>query len=411
MRPLTDPSSTRLRATALTALLCTAFVAVGGGVATLGPSLPGLARGLGRPLPDLGILLSALFAGMLQGQVAAGLLVDRMGVRRPMLASFLLFASGIVGLPLAPAYGWLLLSGLVMGTGFGMASISVNTMASRLLPSRPGFVLNLCNVWYAGGTVVGPFLASVLLDRGSRATVVLTLAGTLAALLVPVGLWLLPASQAPSAPDDDSADETDAAASGARRARPWRPSASLVFIGIVVTLYGGVEAGFGQWAASYVQQTLQTTAARGALLTSLFWLAYLLGRIAATLATLIVTPGQVLAATAVLVLLGGLVLGVGHADATLTTTAIAVLGFGIGPLYPAMFGLVTSRERARPGTAVSVASSIGSVGAIVFPWLMGQALPVADGRIVAWMPAALGAAMLAALWWSERLYRPPSPRA
>src|SRR5690606_26753782 len=119
---------------ALIALLCAAFVAVGGGVATLGPSLPGLALVVGRPLPDLGALLSALFAGMLVGQAAAGLLVDRYGVRPTMLASFAAYAAGVIAIPFATAFAPLLGAGLVMGIGFGMASISVNSLAARLVP-------------------------------------------------------------------------------------------------------------------------------------------------------------------------------------------------------------------------------------------------------------------------------------
>lgn len=383
----------------VTGLLCVAFVTIGGSVAVLGPSLPGLAQAIGRPLPDLGALLSALFAGMLVGQVGAGLLVDRIGVRLPMIGSFALFALGVSAIPLVSTLAWLLVSGLVMGLGFGAASISVNTQASRLMPRRPGFVLNLGNVFYACGSVAGPFAASLLLARGGRAVAVLFAAGVVMALLLPAAAWLLP-TRAVVAP---------AAAAGptipAAPPRRWRPSASLVCIGVVVMLYGGVEAGFGGWAASYVQLTLRETPARGALLTSLFWFAYLIGRIVATVAALRISPGIVLTATAATITLGGVMLGLGFAHETRTVVAIALLGLGTGPLYPAMFALVTTREAYRPATAVSVASSIGSIGAVVFPWLMGQALPVADGRIVSWMPAGFGVGILAALWASDRFSR------
>lgn len=381
---------------ALIALLCAAFVAVGGGVATLGPALPGLAEVVGRPLPDLGALLSALFAGMLVGQVTAGVLVDRYGVRPTLLVSFVAYAAGILAIPFATAIAPLLGAGLVMGVGYGMAAISVNSLAATLVPTRPGFVLNLCNVWYAGGSVVGPLLASVALDRGGRAADVLLVAGGLLLGLVPVAWGLVP---------PPSASARHPRAAGAPSVAPWRPSPALLVIGLLVLLYAGVEAGFGGWVASYVQQTIDVSAARAALLTSLFWLSYLVARMVATVATLKVSPGYVLAATVGLVTVGGFVLGVGHGDQALTVLAIALLGAGVGPLYPAMFALVTSRVAERPATAVSMTSAIGSVGAVTLPWIMGRLLPLSDGLVVAWLPATYGVGMLGALWLSQRLYR------
>lgn len=381
---------------ALIALLCAAFVAVGGGVATLGPSLPGLASVVGRPLPDLGALLSALFAGMLVGQAAAGLLVDRYGVRPTMLGSFAAYAAGITAMPSATAFAALLACGFVMGIGYGMAAISVNSLAARLVPTRPGFVLNLANVWYAGGSVAGPLLVSAVLNRGGRAADVLLVAGALMWALVPVAWWLVPGTA-------HRAQEVrrDVAAAGPA----WRPSPALLMIGVLVLMYAGVEAGFGGWVASYVQQTLDVTPARGALLTSLFWLSYLVGRMVATVATLAFRPGYVLAVTVGLVTLGGVVLGVGHGIETPTVVAIALLGAGVGPLYPAMFGLVTSRFTERPATAVAVTSAIGSIGAVILPWVMGRLLPYGNGLVVAWLPALYGVGMLLALWLSQQLYR------
>lgn len=376
----------------LIGLLCTAFVCTGAGVAAIGPSLPGMASAVGRPLPDLGVLLSALFTGMLVSQAAAGGLVDRYGVRPAILTSVVLYATGTITIPLASTLTGMLVSGLVMGLGFGLASISMNSLAATLLPHRPGFVLNLINVWYAGGTVAGPFLASILLDRGTRAAHVLLVAGAGMALLAPAAWLLVPVHRRTAPPHHRPPTG------------PWRPSPALVFIGVLVLLYGGIEAGFGGWVASYVQQTTGVSAARAALLTSLFWLSYLLGRVVATVATLTIRPGYVLAATSLVTLAGGITLGFGHQRLTPTIVAIVLLGFGVGPVYPAMFALVTSRFRERPATAVSVTASLGSVGAIAFPWIMGRALPVAEGAVVAWMPAGFAAGMLLALWASQTLH-------
>lgn len=382
---------------ALIVTLCAIFVAIGGGVAALGPSLPGLATTISRPLPDLGMLLSAVFTGMLVSQASAGALVNRYGTRPVAITAFVLYGVGAGSIPWVGALPSLLGGGLTMGLGFGLSSISVNLLASALVPTRPGFILNLCNVWYAAGTVAGPFLGSLFLARGRPAATTLLVASAGVLCLIPLAWSLIPA------PPAVTARLAEAATAG--RAPAWRPSPALLSIGVMVLLYGGIEAGFGGWLASYAQLTLAVTPVRAALLTSLFWFSYLLGRITATWATLYFRPGQILAATTVITAAGGAVLGVGHGDQGLAIVAIVLLGFGVGPVYPSMFALVTARFTARPASAVSVAASLGSVGAVVLPWVMGQTLPLAGGRVVSWTPAALAVGMLLSLWLSQRWHQ------
>lgn len=382
----------------LIVLLCACFVAIGAGVASVGPAVPEFARATGAPLPTIGLLLSAIYAGMLMAQASAGVVVDSRGVRPMLLASIAVFGVGAAAVSAATSVPLLLLAGLTMGTGFGLSSMSVNLLATRLMPWRPGFVLNLCNVWYAGGAVAGPFVAGLLLNAGGMARTVLLVDGLALVLLLPVA-WRL-------VPHDHGRPRTPSTA------RPrWRPPAALLLIGVLILLYGGIEAGLAGWLASYTEATLGVSPARAAMLTSLFWLAYLLGRVAATVATLRVRPGHVLAATVLVLVVGGAVMGLGHGLAVSTTTAIALLGFGTGPVYPAMFALVASRFPDRPATALSVVSTIGSSGAIVLPWVMGQVLPIAGGRVLAWLPMGFALGMAMALLLSERLRIRPQGHA
>jgi fucose permease len=138
---------------------------------------------------------------------------------------------------------------------------------------------------------------------------------------------------------------------------------------------------------------LSVAPSRAALLTSVYWLSYVSGRVVATALVYRVGPGRVLEGALAALTAGAVVLAlaVGHAPAT--TVAIVLVGAATGPIYPAMFGVVTLRFANRAAFAVSVVAAMGSVGAMLLPWAMGLTLPLSGGRVLAASPLLLGVGM------------------
>ena len=374
---------------ALIACLCTLFVAIGMTIATIGPALPEFARVVGIDVSSVGTVFTAIFAGFLASQVAAAVVLERLGTRRVILWSLGAFATGAVGLAVARSLPMLLSASAVLGAGYGFGTICTNLVASRLLTHRPAFVVNLVNVLYGAGSVFGPLIASVVLRGGGQARWV-PAAGGLAALAVLPWAWRV-------LPHDGGGPMREATAPGAR-ALP----VALLLIGGLVFLYGGVEAGFSGWAATYLERTLGVTPARAAFLTSMYWLAYLGGRIVSTAVVLRVGPAAVLEGALVVLAGGGVLLATSVGQTTGTTVAILLLGAATGPIYPSMFGMVTQRFADRAAHAVSAVSAIGCIGAMLLPWTMGLSLPLAGGQVLAATPLALALGMWCCLRASAR---------
>jgi fucose permease len=373
---------------ALIACLCATFVAVGSSIAALGPALPEFARAAGVDVSAIGTLFAALFAGMLTSQVTAGLLLERTGTRTIILAALGIFALGTFGVATATGLLTLLPASAVLGAGYGLTTVTINLVASRLLPGRPAFVLNLINVLYGSGAVLGPLLASVLLRSGGQARWVPAVGGMALIAVIPWAWQVLPDDEPP----------VDRRAARVARAFP-RP---LLLIGALVFLYGGVEAGFGGWAATYVERTLGVPPARAALLTSAYWFAYVSGRVLSTALTLRLGPAMVLHLSLGALAVSGIVLLLSVGHPTGTTVAIVMLGAATGPIWPSMFGVVAARFADRAAFAVSTVAALGSIGAMLLPWTMGLTLPLAGGRVLAATPMLLALGMWGCYRASER---------
>jgi FHS family glucose/mannose:H+ symporter-like MFS transporter len=363
----------------LIAWLGAVLAALGAVVASVGPLLPELARATGAGLADAGLVISALFGGMLCAQAFSAVAMNRAGARRLVAFALVACAAGCWGLSWVSTLGGLLVAAAIMGVGYGLGSIAINLVASRLVASRPGLVINICNACYGVGAVAGPLVVSAFLRDGTDARRVFAgAAAALVALLPLVGL--VPTARAV------------VAASG----REPLPRVALLLTALVMALGGGIEAGFAGWLATYAERTLAYSAAGAAVLTSQYWACYLAGRVLVTAASVRWPPEPLLGITVAGLVLGSLSLAISGAAAT-STLAVWLLGAAVGPVYPLVFGVLTRRFAARATDAAATVATAGSVGATVLPWVMGLTLPLAGGRGLAIATALLAVGMAAAL--------------
>ncbi len=375
---------------ALIGMLGSAFVAVGVTVASLGPALPEFASVAGIDVSSIGVLYSALFGGFLVSQITATVLLERTGTRVTILAALVVLAAGTTGLAVANGVTALLTASAVLGLGYGFGTIGINLVASRLVPHRPAFVVNFINVLFGVGSVLGPVISSAMLRSGGQARWVPAVGGLTACALLPWAWMVLPR--------DARVPLREVIPPAPARALP----VALLLMGVLVFLYGGVESGFSGWAPTYLERTLGLSPAGAALAVSLYWLAYLCGRIVSTALAFRIAPAVVLEGSLLVLMAGGLVLAlsVGHQGGT--TVALVLLGGATGPIYPSMFGVVTQRFAERAAFAVSAVSAIGCGGAMLLPWVMGLTLPIGNGRVLATIPILLALGMWVAYRQSAR---------
>jgi len=118
-----------------------------------------------------GTLLTDRALGEIALAVVASLLLHKVGYRIPMISGFVLIATGLVLLVVAPPvlgpYGWLSLGAGVTGLGTGLSAPAANNATLDLLPDDIGAIAGLRGASRQSGAIVGVAIATSFVARSS----------------------------------------------------------------------------------------------------------------------------------------------------------------------------------------------------------------------------------------------------
>jgi fucose permease len=177
-------------------------------------------------------------------------------------------------------------------------------------------------------------------------------------------------------------------------------------ISAVMFLYVGAEVGIGAWLFLYLRMAGGIGPMLASSGVSLYWLGLVCGRaFSGRLGHRIALPqftmlASALSAAALVILIAAPTAG------GLAASAIFLIGFGYGPVFPNMIAIGAARFPAEVGRMTAIVVAGGALGAIVAPWIMGHA--IADVSARASMEIALAFTLaMAALSLSLRVFDVP----
>ena len=336
-------------------LIHASFILTGTVVTMLGPLIPILSARWAISDAVAGSLFTSQFTGSTLGVALSSILLPRLGFKSVLASGMFWMACGVAGLGLS---SWPngLAAVFFYGIGFGIAVPTGNLWISNLYREHDTAALNLINMSWGIGAIVGPIVISALVKNQH-------LDGFywgLAASLVVIGISVLLGAKQWSDQTKDAPNQ--------RAGLSWKWRSAVVF-GALFFLYVGSENAFSGWIASHAKRVSAADSA-WALTPSFFWITLVAGRGFAPIVLRRFSDSAVAR--------GGLFLAIAGAALLLSArnwreaAAYALLaGVGFAPVYPIVISWMT---RSFGDAATRVAGSmfaLAGFGAATMPWLVG----------------------------------------
>lgn len=346
------------------------FTASGLSIATWASRVPSIKDTLGIANADVGLLLLGMGIASIVGLSSATVIAARIGTRRGMLLSMLLFATGVlligVGTNALESLPVVLIGLALFGFGNGACDVMMNVEGAAIEAEAGKTLLPLFHAFFSFGTVIGAGLGAL---AATWRLSVLAHTAVVSALIVVVAVTAFM-----NVPVRTLATDTPTAGSSNWRSRlavslsAWREPRTYA-LGVIMLGMSFAEGGANDWLALGVSEDHGGGAALGAAALTVFSVAMTVVRVfggplvdrfgrVATLRVL-----SVLAAT-------GILLFILAPSLPLVFVGAALWGMGASLGFPLGMS-AAGDDPARAAARVSAAATIGYVAFLAGPPLLG----------------------------------------
>jgi len=349
----------------LVALAFIAFISLGLPDGLMGVAWPTLRAEFNQPLDSLGYMLVAAMAGYMTSSFISGKIMARLGVGGLLAASCAVTGFSLLGYTVAPA--WPVMVGLAVFAGLGGGAIDagINTYVAAHFKES---LMQWLHASFGVGITLGPIIMTVGLKNTGMWRTGYWVVGTAQVLLAVC--FALTASR--------WRNGGTAAVEGERKLTDYRtpmrqtlrePRAWLSIL--LFFLYTGMEVILGNWAYSLLTESRGIAAQAAGFWTGSYWFTFTVGRVLAGLYANRIGGRKLVAGSLLLALAGSLLLWWNPSD-TVSLIGVAVVGFAIAPVFPALVSLTSDRVGAKhAANTIGMQISAAGLGGAVISSLAG----------------------------------------
>lgn len=342
-----------------------AFISLGLPDGLLGVAWPSVRHEFGMPLDAIGFMLFAAMCGYLSSSFFSGKLVNWMGVGRLLAASCFLTGGALIGYTLAPSYAVIAALSLFSGLGAGAIDAGLNTYIAA---NHGEGLMQWLHASFGVGITLGPIIMTTAVNglgqwRLGYLVVGIAQVALAACFLVTARMWM----QETPAADQHVSKVTDYRTpmrETLRQRGAWM-SALLFFI------YTGIELAFGHWSYTLLTESRGILPETAGLVAGSYWGMFTVGRIIAGLYARRIRARQILQFSLFSALAGALLV-VWNPSQTVSLIGIAVVGFSVAPIFPALVSTTQHRVGAKhTANTIGMQISAAGFGGTVMPTIAG----------------------------------------
>jgi len=344
-----------------------AFIALGMPDGLLGVAWPSIRAGFSIPLDALGMLLFAAVTGYMTSSFLSGALIARMGVGNLLAVSCALTGSALVGYTLVPYWWMMVLLGVVAGLGAGAIDAGLNTYVAAHFGEG---LMQWLHASYGIGVTLGPIIMTLALTALNSWRVGYRIVGGFqffmaASFVLTLSLWnARDETHKESEPEKRLTDYKTPLGETMRQPRVWL-SVLLFF------LYVGAEVTLGTWAYSLLTLSRGVPPQTAGFWAGSFWATFTIGRVLAGLYAKRLGINTLVQGSLVLAFLGAALLW-WNPSQLVNLLAVAVIGFAIAPVFPALMSGTSQRVGVHfAANTIGMQMAASGLGTAVIPSLVG----------------------------------------
>ncbi|MER6582040.1 MFS transporter [Nonomuraea sp. NPDC001023] len=351
------------------------FFLAGLAIGTWTARIPAIKESLGLDAGRLSLALLAIAAGAVAGMTTVGRLVDRYGSSRVMIPAALSQGAVLVPPAFAPGLGALAAALLAFGIVHGVLDVSMNANAVEVERAHGRPVMSSFHAVYSIGGFAGATMGGVFAQAGLPPSVTFGCVGTVIAVLaVWAWRWALRSAPAP----------LPAGGSGSGRPK------GILFLGVLAFCCLVGEGAAADWSSVYLREDLASSAGFAAAGYAAFSIAMTAGRLAGDRlaarfgpVALVRCCGLLAAAGLGLALLGG--------GPVAGVVGFGCFGAGLSCIVPQVFSAAGHRDPAFAGRALARVASVGYLGFLSGPVIIGAVAELAGLPRALAVPALMAA--------------------
>lgn len=344
-----------------------AFISLGLPDGLLGVAWPSIRSDFALPLDSLGLLLFSATAGYLTSSFFSGQIMSRLGIGGLLAVSCCMTGASLLGYTLAPAWWMIVLLGVFAGFGGGAIDAGINTYIASNFGEG---LMQWLHASFGVGITLGPIIMTAGINyfhtwrTGYMVVGVAQIALGICFALT-AALWKQEKSAAPETGTEQRIMDY--------KTPLWetlqQPSAWLSIL--LFFLYTGLELLIGHWGYTLLTESRGIDPQVAGLWAGGYWGTFTLGRVLAGLYARRIGVNTLMRISLFTALVGAVLLWWNPVN-LISLIGIAVVGFAVAPIFPAMVSGTEARVNARhAANTIGMQISAAGLGGAVLPGFAG----------------------------------------